>query len=190
MYKLTKPLAIALGLVLISVLSLSLAYAYEISLNPVRKPGLIKSLNQGLKTLYFSFINPKGILLGIILVSALYFSLYWVIKSLIQSGLNHLVITVHDTASEIPLMVMGYVVLYTTPIIIFLVWGSYKIWKKYEGKLNHLRDIVGNLEFKVNYLEGQLPTELAKVRLRMNDIQSYKEVVEQLDTRLNERSVH
>ena len=70
MIKLTKPLAIALGLVLISVLSLSLAYAYKTSLNPVIKPELIKSLNQGLKTLYFSFINPEGILLGIILVSA------------------------------------------------------------------------------------------------------------------------
>ena len=70
MYKLTKPLAIALGLVLISVLSLSLAYAYKTSLNPVIKPESTESLNQGLKTPYSSFINPKGILLGIILVSA------------------------------------------------------------------------------------------------------------------------
>ena len=70
MIKLTKPLAIALGLVLISVLSLSLAYAYKTSLNPVIKPESTESLNQGLKTPYSSFINPKGILLGIILVSA------------------------------------------------------------------------------------------------------------------------
>ena len=114
MIKLTKPLAIALGLVLISVLSLSLAYAYKTSLNPVIKPKSTESLNQGLKTPYSSFINPKGILLGIILVSAAIIGFFVYKNAIIASPAKAPVIPITKdegliglVANSIDLILMG-----------------------------------------------------------------------------------